>query len=620
MAEKKLDKTFIQKKQLTDAEIDNEIKSAMQIAFKDKINGLVVSNKLVLTVYNTLKQLFIEDVDNVTISAPTGSGKSIISYLIGFCSNILLDKLYDKLSENNNFNIENGTNVYILTSSLILQKQIENDIRKFEMENIQSLMGSANYKCVNEKAKDNEGNSPSFAKRFCIGMRKMEISSKLECFKKCPYYQQLDETSAAPISVLNYAYWLKAVPNYYFDRKLMTICDEAHLLPDIISNAFMYKVSYADHYRVNSIIDYLFPTNVNEQLKLSFNKLKMTFNVKIDSTTSNVIFDYCQSFLAIMSSIEENMNFSEEEMNFNPAAKKHKNAYNLIFKKYSQILNFLAEINKDNLFIQSSVDSNLTYGYEYVIRDLDETNIIKEQFINRTFKTVFLSATYGNLTSFTNSFKFKNLKTFKLKSDFDFKKSPIYLTNSGWLNYANFENNIDAVLSDAIKIVNHYKNQNGIIHTGTHYIAKYLQNKIQYLPKHEKNRFLFYEDAKEKEKIVYKLKNGVKNGIKNGFVLVGPSLYEGLDLKDDEGRFNIVVKAPYLGLDDYVKQKMKRYPDWYFNNCLQKLEQGIGRTNRHKNDWSHVYLLDNSLKKISLSLDETITDRLQYINLHKNLI
>jgi len=94
--------------------------------------------------------------------------------------------------------------------------------------------------------------------------------------------------------------------------------------------------------------------------------------------------------------------------------------------------------------------------------------------------------------------------------------------------------------------------------------------------------------------------------------LVGPSLYEGLDLKDDEGRFNIVIKAPYLAMSEYAKKKMKRYPDWYYNNCLQKLEQAIGRTNRHKDDWSVVYLLDNSLKKLVLSLNKTFIDRLQY--------
>lgn len=53
-------------------------------------------------------------------------------------------------------------------------------------------------------------------------------------------------------------------------------------------------------------------------------------------------------------------------------------------------------------------------------------------------------------------------------------------------------------------------------------------------------------------------------------VIVGPSLYEGLDLKYDEGRFNILLKVPYPGIDDYVRAKMERIPFWYERVTIEK--------------------------------------------------
>ena len=95
------------------------------------------------------------------------------------------------------------------------------------------------------------------------------------------------------------------------------------------------------------------------------------------------------------------------------------------------------------------------------------------------------------------------------------------------------------------------------------------------------------------------------------FVIIGPSLYEGIDLKDDFGRFNILIKVPYAGLDDYIREKMKRYPFWYKRNTLQKITQAIGRTNRSVNDYSKVYLLDNCFEMLIWELPDYIINRLQ---------
>ena len=95
-------------------------------------------------------------------------------------------------------------------------------------------------------------------------------------------------------------------------------------------------------------------------------------------------------------------------------------------------------------------------------------------------------------------------------------------------------------------------------------------------------------------------------------VIVGPSLYEGLDLKYDEGRFNILLKVPYPGIDDYVRAKMERIPFWYERVTIEKTIQAIGRTNRAVDDRSTTYLIDSTFSKIAPKmLGSKIQERLE---------
>jgi Rad3-related DNA helicase len=71
------------------------------------------------------------------------------------------------------------------------------------------------------------------------------------------------------------------------------------------------------------------------------------------------------------------------------------------------------------------------------------------------------------------------------------------------------------------------------------------------------------------------------------------------------------VKAPYAALDNYTKQKIKRYPFYYERETLEKLQQAIGRTNRNKDDWSITYMMDSMLNNLVWKLPNYITSRVK---------
>lgn len=589
------------------------IKSVVGRVFKDSIKGLKVHDTLVLTVYNTLIKLYVDDVDNVTISAPTGSGKSIISYLLGFCCmeinkklNIGFEDVDDSDAESDKF--------YILTSSIMLQEQIDEDISKFQMANIEILKGANNYPCTNEVAMARTPNiSVPWANRECAGLSKKKISENFQCYNTCNYYQKLHDCSSVNVSVLNYSYFMKAVPNTYFPKGFLTICDEAHLLPEIISDTFSVDITKSDWSFVDDMIFNHLPSKyLSDAEAAQFKKLSKIFTTRITKNNVGSIKKWLWSFVNELQKLDEYCNdINDQTLVMFPILKFKIDKFKKLFQKYKNYSFIVNRIKDENLFIDML--SNEDFGHDFNVRDLDEKNIINDVMSKLTHKTVFLSATYGNMKTFNNFFPYgpDNFKNYKLASTFDFSKSPIILKEAGWLNYANFDNNIDKVIIETLKVVNQHKNENGIIHTGTFKIAEMLKEYIKNLPPIFKSRFLFYSNSIEKNAIIDRLHNACIMG-KNGYILVGPSLYEGLDLKDDLGRFNIIIKAPYGALDAYTKEKMKRYPDWYRNSCLQKIEQAIGRTNRHKDDYSKVYLMDNSLKKLVLMLDPIIRNRLIY--------
>ena len=78
-------------------------------------------------------------------------------------------------------------------------------------------------------------------------------------------------------------------------------------------------------------------------------------------------------------------------------------------------------------------------------------------------------------------------------------------------------------------------------------------------------------------------------------LLISPSITEGLDLKDDKGRFAIFCKIPFPNIGDaWIKKRMDISPSWYMRQTLIAIIQGCGRVVRSKEDWGVVYILDSS--------------------------
>ncbi len=100
--------------------------------------------------------------------------------------------------------------------------------------------------------------------------------------------------------------------------------------------------------------------------------------------------------------------------------------------------------------------------------------------------------------------------------------------------------------------------------------------------------------ADNKDEIVEKFK-------KQGGVFLASGCAEGLDLKDDYCRVNIIVKLMFPNLMDNMVQKRKALADgndWYNLETMKTTIQQAGRSTRNEKDWSRTYVMDPSFPRV----------------------
>jgi Rad3-related DNA helicase len=145
------------------------------------------------------------------------------------------------------------------------------------------------------------------------------------------------------------------------------------------------------------------------------------------------------------------------------------------------------------------------------------------------------------------------------------------------------------MLTTVKQVLELHKNDSGLIHTGNFAIAQWL---VEHLDNEIDHKIYHHNPDTDDD----------RNAVINGFVgdpkpsvLISPSSTEGLDLKDELGRFAIFCKVPfgYLG-DQWIKRRMEMSTSWYQRRALIDVIQGGGRVVRSPTDTGNVYILDAS--------------------------
>ena len=425
------------------------------------------------------------------------------------------------------------------------------------------------YKVQGEGTKYETVELDHFAQKKYID--KMKSQSKIIQFdwKPCHYYHQKWIALKSSHTIYNYKYFLSDV--FYsnnLQKRQLLVLDEAHTVESEVADfksftvfnegitAFLPRLSipYENQYDIETWI--AFGTELREKLLIFIDKASTILEKNIEQ-------------------------YPFTEKNLIDAITKEKNLTTVIEDMRT---------NKDNWIVTSVEKTANNQLRKVLVTPIDVSSYFKD-ILDKGLISLFMSAT---ILSKDYLCKIGGIKSDQVKfirvqeSNFPLKNRPIYLMNVAWLNAKTMNQSLPAIANAVNNIMTTHKNEKGIIHTTSYSQLRFIKENIS---KENAIRLIETGSKFDRNEMLEKHYKSSKPT-----VLISPSLYLGVDLKDNLSRFQIIVKVPYADLTDRKISVMKqRDPNWYTWNAILKLVQAYGRSIRSKEDFANTYILDSSI-------------------------
>jgi len=481
----------------------------------------------------------------VIIEAGTGIGKSAIGVTIARW-------IHENYPEMIDSNFKPGS--YFLTTQKILQQQYVEDFGS----SMKQLMSSGNYTC-------------KFDKRMSCaeGLAKIKNSGEKDskhhncCSFGCVYKEAKRTFISANESITNFSYFLTET-SYIgkLEPRSLLIIDEAHNI-----DAEMCK---------------FIEISVSERFSKTVLKLEMPA-IKTDKQAWKWITEFyyprLREHIDHVTLTLEKFNLTEKILSeFVKIAKQ----LDILEKHHAKIKKFVEIYDEENWVV------NVVEGDGQSMRKLEfkpiDVSAYTEQFLfGKGKRVLMMSATILDKDGFCQTLGIKNedCSFISIPSPFPSENHPIFAYPIAKMSAGTIDQDLPK-LAEAIKaILEQHPKEKGMIHSHSYKI-------VNYLKKHVKDKRLIFHDAANRQEMLEKHISSTQPT-----VLVSPSMQEGVDLKDDLSRFQIICKVPYPYLGDkIVKKRMHRWPWWYSLQTAKTIVQSLGRSVRNYDDKAVSYILD----------------------------
>ncbi|MGV7225409.1 MAG: helicase C-terminal domain-containing protein [Nitrosopumilus sp.] len=399
-----------------------------------------------------------------------------------------------------------------------------------------------------------------------------QVEDHTQDAQSCHYYLQKYDALVSKHSLWNYHAFFTIMKfnrklfEDYLDRKV-TVFDEAHKIEDQIIQFVGFDIfsGQVDECNLNSE-KYDF-TDLDSMIKLT-DDMAYAYAKKIKDIKESTAFQNDPDY--------ELINGLERRHDRSAQAK-------------IDIMN-----DKEN-FVVNDPQKDLNGNF----RTISVKPIDVSKFANSFFETeyqIFMSATIDKSSFCENMGLEKDDVAFidTLKSPFPIENRTIDLLNIRRLSYGSTEEDEIEVIKTIDRIMDEHSDERGLILTSS---IPRCQKIIRYLsPKntqrirlcHSKNK-----DGKTQDEVISEHASDPTS------VLLSSSLWEGVDLKDDLSRFQIIAKVPYPNYTEKrTRAKMNKFPLWYTSQTLTKILQGFGRSIRSDDDWAKTYVLDTAVNNV----------------------
>lgn len=483
------------------------------------------------------------------LEAGTGVGKSAIGVTLAKILN-------EKLQSSEAF----GKGAYFLTTQRLLQEQYENDFGK-PTGAMSSVYSSSNYKCEYHVQNDCRASQQM--------LRTEDKSSRFfkKCTADCLYKREKKLFLDSPESVTNFPYFImESTYSGKITPRDFLVIDEAHNAESVLTKFVELSVS---QYFCEKIVKVKWPGKITPVA--FFKWIRDVYNPRLQRQI--LYFEKQLESLGLKSKVKDLAAISLK--------------YDMLNSHANKLTLFLEDYSSENWVMEVSETEKRGY-VKVTYRAIDVSKYAETYLFRMGRKVLLMSATILNADGFAKSLGISkdDYDSVSIASPFPVENRPIIHADIGSFS-AKVINYTLPRAKDAVKaILSEHKNEKGIIHCHTYKIANYLKKSLR------SKRILTHNSENRDEVLARHISS------KEPTVLLTPSMTEGVDLKDDASRFQIIVKVPYPYLGDpIIRKRMSKNEKWYPMKTAMTIVQAYGRSVRSKEDSAVTYILDSDWKR-----------------------
>ena len=468
----------------------------------------------------------------VILQLPTGSGKSFIATTIS--------EYFNKINSNNKS--------YMICPQIILQRQYQ---KQFPMYS--NISSRNNYFCQ------------IFKDTNCGEMKWLHMLNNVPKCQFCLYQKQKKNFVDNKVSITNTAFFLS---NLLYNQDLikkrsLLVVDECHNLEqDIIR---MNGVSIEFNI-LNS--NYAF----KQQNWLKYKEEPLTWII-------NKLLPFLDAKCAqLASSLQNNgRGIQLTKQKIIQISRRH----DFVDKLFKQLDRILQNFDPDRWVIQNDTDNK-----KITISPIFASDFAQDAIFNRGQKVLLMSGTILNKKAFCQNLGIQTSDCLflSLDSTFPIQNRKIFILGSGSMSKNNINATLPKAVQDIKKILQLHQQDRGIIHVSSHHMATQIFQRVK------SNRLIIIDQFQSRDQMLD------YHGQSKNTVLISPSMMQGVDLKQDLSRFQIIGKVPYPNLGSkYISTKKQLIKSWYQFQTVKSIVQAYGRSVRSSQDYAVTYIIDSDI-------------------------
>lgn len=490
----------------------------------------------------------------VAIQAPTGSGKSYIAIA-------LARELADR-----------GGKTHLITAQKVLMSQYS---QEFPSPILEPIQGRSNYPCNYDSFKYKDA-----SRGYCRSSKKKGLIQ--ECLKygsveaanqfilppdahKCDYWRQLAAAIESPITLYNFHSFLFQQRLERFGKRNLLIIDECHNTESVLLG--FVQILFSDKLLrilgikldlslkdAKAVVAWLEKERVVERIK------------KAVGNTENG---------GVSEDVPDGLTASETDQ-LNELLGRIDD-----LQRYLDLTEWVVDVTEDP--VENDFGDRTR---KLRIRPVFIGAFTKELIWSKADQVIAMSATILDAKTWARNLGIpsKALGFVDIPSSFPVENRPIIPEYAGNMGWKTLEATLPNLYATVGRILDRHAGQRGIIHGHSERLCRLIRDNVR------DPRIIHLDMFANRDKTAMLRAHETRPDS----VLLASGFHEGVDLKDDLARFQMIAKVPWPGTEDkFVKARMAIDGSYLSYQAALKLCQSYGRACRHDKDTATTYVLDS---------------------------